>query len=91
VKERNGAIAHVRQVLGSKPEYARVSFEVDDAVVTLKGDRGLLSERNTLVQSVQRIQHVSRVVNGIVLLPANVSHERLSAAVKERLESAGFG
>jgi osmotically-inducible protein OsmY len=90
--KRDAAIARsVRQVLASKPEYTKVNFEVDDAIVNLKGEMRLLSERDALVRSVRRIQHVSRVENGIVLLPANVSDERLSSAVKERLESAGFG
>jgi osmotically-inducible protein OsmY len=80
----------VQEFLRSKAEYAHVKCEVDDAVVTLSGDVKLLSERRALVHSVKRIQNVSRVDDRVILLPANLSDQRLSAAVRERLESAGL-
>jgi osmotically-inducible protein OsmY len=80
----------VAQLLASKSDYKNVKADVDDRIVTLRGNVELDSTRRFLVQRIRHIAHVERVRNELVLDPPAMEDKALLGRVQQQLEDSGF-
>ena len=81
---------NVVKFLSSHRQYQKVTFAVEDEIVTISGKVALWSERSNLEWSLRRMEHVRSVRNQVVLDPPPVSDEVLRARMKKALTAAGF-
>lgn len=76
---------NVQKLVNAKPEYRKVTFGVDDAVVVLSGTVELFSQKQELESRVRGTKKVARVENLIVLTPTVVEDQILYGRVQDRL------
>jgi osmotically-inducible protein OsmY len=83
-------LSNVARVLAGEPQYANVTVEVEDGIVTLAGSVALDSVRRNLVVKIRHIDHVVGVENELGLSPPAPPDHVLYGEVQRRLLDAGY-